>query len=96
MSERGADDIAKARQLLKFLSRGPIPPPVTANTRKSLERLAKAVDQLDPAARFYLGEAMGGPAEAPVNNATKAINSCLASLGQPRTQRGRSFVRAGH
>ena len=66
------------------MPKGAMPPPITAASRKSLQRLAKALDQLDPAARFYLGNAMGG--QAPVDSATKAVSSCLASF---KVSRGR-------
>ncbi len=80
MSERGEDELAQARQWLRWwkLWRAGNPP-ITANSRE-FERFAKALDNLDPAARFLLGQALGGPAEAPVNTTMKAVRSCLVSL----------------
>jgi hypothetical protein len=88
MSEPGGDELAQARQWFKwwstYMPKGAMPPPMTATSRKSLQRLAKALDQLDPAARFYLGKAMGG--QAALDSAAKAIKECLASL---KVSRGR-------
>jgi hypothetical protein len=81
------DDLTQARQWLKWWSFGPIPPPVRADTRRSLERLAKALDSLDPAARFVLCRALGAPSEHPIDRLRAATASCLASTIVARGRR---------
>ena len=67
--------------------------PLTRGRRKSLERLVKALDRLDPAVRALLWQALGG-GEEPVDSMKAAAEACLKST---RISRGRAaqFVSPG-
>jgi hypothetical protein len=79
VNEPGDDDLAQARQWLKWWKlgreRGHFKP-VTVDTRQSLQNLAKALRKLDPAAKERLQWVFGKP----VGDVVKAVDVRVAEV----------------
>lgn len=89
MSERDVEaHLTCARQWLHLRRDGVRP--VTAKTRSSLKRLAKALDGLDLSARLVLYQAGAGPLEKTIDNLRTACRAPL-KIGRGRKAYGITY-----